>query len=350
MGTMSESPGPTAETPVPIQFRLVHVFYTMALLGSCLAVFGPCGVLPAIAILVFWGYVFRSRSRPRALLHACLIALLHCCLLGLLLPAVQTAREAARRAQCANNLKQIALALQNYHDVYGEFPPACITDKDGKPMHSWRVLLLPFLEQQVLYQQYRFDEPWDGPSNRKLLSRLEWGIYQCPNKPRGAGPASQWTSYVAVVGPRTIWAGARSRKLSEIRDGPANTVMIVEYHGGPIAWTEPRDLELSEALCVLNSPTPEEAGPHCSEDFFFEYFRGRQVAFADGAIRFFNDGLPQDVWSALLTVDDGAQLADLNWDVPSKDRRRPKLGNWFRLATFVLLTLWPLPWVWRKPK
>jgi hypothetical protein len=158
---MSESPGPTSAAPAPVQFRLVHVFYAMAELGACLAVFGGCGLFFGLAILASWGYVFNSRSRPQSLAKGCAVAfgvaLMGVCLGG---PVVLNSfghREASRRSQCMNNLKQILIALQNYHDVYGEFPPACIRDKDGKPMHSWRVLLLPFLEQEALYKQYRFD-------------------------------------------------------------------------------------------------------------------------------------------------------------------------------------------------
>ena len=95
----------------------------------------------------------------------CVVGVLMCggILVALLLPAVQASREAARRAQCANNLKQIGLAFHNYHDAHKTFPPAYIPDKDGKPMHSWRVLILPYLEQQALYKRYNFDEPWDSP-------------------------------------------------------------------------------------------------------------------------------------------------------------------------------------------
>src|SRR4051812_9073955 len=74
-------------------------------------------------------------------------------------------REASKRTQCKNNLKEIALALHNYHEAYGCFPPAYIADKDGRPMHSWRVLILPYLDEKPLYLKYRFDEPWNGPHN-----------------------------------------------------------------------------------------------------------------------------------------------------------------------------------------
>src|SRR5690242_17032670 len=93
--------------------------------------------------------------------------LLLCCTgvpFALILPAVQQAREAARRSQCKNNLKQIGLALHNYHETYGGLPPAFVADDQGRPMHSWRVLILPFLGEQALYNEYNLSEPWDGPN------------------------------------------------------------------------------------------------------------------------------------------------------------------------------------------
>ena len=86
-------------------------------------------------------------------------------LVGLLLPAVQAAREAARRMQCSNNMKQIALAMHNYEAVYKAFPPAYTTDANGQPLHSWRTLLLPYMEQQALYSQIDLNKPWDDPVN-----------------------------------------------------------------------------------------------------------------------------------------------------------------------------------------
>src|ERR1700690_1532678 len=99
------------------------------------------------------------------------------CLL-LMLPPVTDGRP-ARRTECKNHLKQLALAMHNYHDTYGSFPPAYIPDKNGRPMHSWRVLLLPFLEFGPLYDQYRFDEPWNGPHNREL-AKLPIALFHCP--------------------------------------------------------------------------------------------------------------------------------------------------------------------------
>src|SRR5690606_17767117 len=90
------------------------------------------------------------------LIVGAVVGLLFCggILVALLLPAVQSARETARRVQCANNLKQIGLAMHNYMDVNGAFPPAYLADSDGKPMHSWRVLILPYMEHRSLYDRY----------------------------------------------------------------------------------------------------------------------------------------------------------------------------------------------------
>src|SRR5262245_48949678 len=89
-------------------------------------------------------------------------------LVARLLPAVQAAREAARRMQSTNNMKQISIALINYNDVYGTLPPAVVSDASGKPLYSGRVLLLPFLEQDSLFNQFHKDEPWDSPNNLPL--------------------------------------------------------------------------------------------------------------------------------------------------------------------------------------
>jgi hypothetical protein len=90
--------------------------------------------------------------------------------------------ERARQVQCANDLKQIAMALHCYHQQYGMLPPAYLADATGRPMHSWRVLLLPFLEAQSLYDQYDFREPWNGPNNSKLLTKMPY-FYSCPSQP-----------------------------------------------------------------------------------------------------------------------------------------------------------------------
>ena len=106
-------------------------------------------------------------------------------LVALLLPAVQSAREAARRAQCTNNLKQIALAMHKYHDANNSFPKPAITDKDGKPVLSWRVAILPYIEQAELHNKFKLDQPWDSPHNKALLQEMPT-TYLCPSRSNAA--------------------------------------------------------------------------------------------------------------------------------------------------------------------
>lgn len=147
-----------------------------------------------------------------------------------LFPLIQTAREAAvaPAAQCP--LNQFQLALRNYHQTYGCFPPAYIADEQGRPMHSWRVLLLPFFECQDLYAEYRFDELWDGPNNRKLADKMPQ-IYHILSEP----PSTSMTNVVVIVGPETAFPGSKSTRDEEFRDGLDNTILLTEIAGSAIS-------------------------------------------------------------------------------------------------------------------
>jgi hypothetical protein len=176
---------------------------------------------------------------------------LGCLMSGLLLPAIQGARSAARRTVCSDNIRTIALALQQYHDAHGSFPPPYIADAKGNPMHSWRVLILPYLEQGNLYKQYRFDEPWDGPNNRQLHS-IVLSLFSCPSRPVNQ-PATD-TNYVAAVGPKTTFSENGFIRMSDILDGTSNTILLVEVHNSGIHWMEPRDLHMHQMPMAINPP------------------------------------------------------------------------------------------------
>jgi hypothetical protein len=186
---------------------------------------------------------------------------------------------AGPRTVCKNNIKQIALALHNYHDEYGCFPPAYIADRNGRPMHSWRVLLLPFLEFKPVYQQYRFDEPWDGPRNREIAA-LNLQIFRCPSDSNPEGD----TNYLVVVGPKTVFPGAKCVRISEITSGTTNTILLVEVAGSGIKWAEPRDLSIVEAARGIN--------PKLGLGISSHHEGGAQIALVDGSVRFFKDGAP----------------------------------------------------------
>jgi hypothetical protein len=328
------------------QFRIVHIIYIVTLMATSLATFGAGGLLPGGLVSIFWASVFTSRSRPKAFGIACVVILLGSCLASLLLPAFTSARESARYAMCAGNLRQIAVALHMYENSYGSFPPAYIAAEDGTPMHSWRVLLLPFLDAQGVYDKYSFDEPWNGPNNIKLLHSMP-PIYLCPSASLSDDEWNSCTSYVAVVGPHTAWPGTTPRRIPEITDGLPNTMLLIESNE-LVPWLEPRDLQLEEAVDSLAS-VDWAVAPHKTEDFFFQYSAGRCVAFADVSVRLVSNGLGREAWSEGLQVNDG-RLWDEDDFQSMLPARRPQLGNWIRLGVFFVLVLFPLPWVWLNPE
>jgi hypothetical protein len=153
-------------------------------------------------------------------------------------------KHMAREGGCAGNLAFIGLALQNYHAGYGCFPPAMISDKDGKPMHSWRILILPQLggkHGMEIYKRYNFSEPWNGPSNRKLANMIP-SIFRCPNQ-AAYQPGSVSTNYVAVVGRRTAFPGTETSGIGQARGCMMTSVLLVENCDSIINWMEPRDLD-----------------------------------------------------------------------------------------------------------
>ncbi len=163
----------------------------------------------------------------------------------LLWPVTTDSRDPARAAECRNNLKEITLALHYYHDKYSAFPPVFVSDAEGRPMHSWRVLLLPYLlysRRDDLYQRYRFDEPWDGPNN-SLLHGEQVAAYACPSD--GGAYQSRWTSYLAVSGPATMWRHDATIGFRVVKDRVEDTLAFVEVANSGIHWLQPRDIPLS---------------------------------------------------------------------------------------------------------
>ena len=146
-------------------------------------------------------------------------------------------RSAAARAQSMNNLKQISLALHNYHKANGSFPPAAVVNKAGKPMLSWRVLILPYIEQGVLYKQFKLDEPWDSPTNIKLLDKMP-RVY-AETVPTAA--KANETHYKVFVGNGAAFDLLRGAKFKDFEDGTSNTILVVTA-SAPSPWTKPDDL------------------------------------------------------------------------------------------------------------
>ena len=205
---------------------------------------------------------------------------LACLLVGGLLfaanPQFGDARPAAERNRCINNMKQLALGILNYEAAHGHFPPPYIADADGVPMHSWRVLILPYIGHQGLYDQYRFDEPWDGPNNSLLAQQMP-DVYRCPSD-RLPGQ-SVTTSYLAVTGKKTLWPTNHFRTVEEVVDGVKKTVMLMECDNARVPWMSPRDIAYDAVIQFLD--TGEGVGPSSNHE---TYGRGglSVCVYADG--------------------------------------------------------------------
>ena len=203
---------------------------------------------------------------------------------ALLLPAVQAAREAARRAQCVNDLKQIGLALHNYHSVTNGFPAAAITGKDGKPLLSWRVAILPYIEAQSLYDQFHLDEPWDSPHNKALIPKMP-KTYICPSF---ANVQPGTTTYKTFVGGGAMFDPTKPVGLQQVTDGTSLTIAVVEGKT-PVIWTKPEDIPFDPQA----KPSLLDAGSNHPGGF--------NVLMGDGSVRFIKNSIALQVFRALIT-------------------------------------------------
>jgi Protein of unknown function (DUF1559) len=159
---------------------------------------------------------------------------------------------------CQANLRAIGLALQAYHDDHGCYPRAYTTDASGRPMHSWRALILPYVGESDLFRAYRFDEPWDGPNNTRLARHVP-AIYQCRAHPH-PGPSS----YAVIVGPGTVFPGSSCVSASQIKDPRA--CLVVELGGAGIPWLEPRDLKLPPRPSISGNWQKDQEGAETDID------------------------------------------------------------------------------------
>ena len=212
-------------------------------------------------------------------------------LVALLLPAVQSAREAARRAQCTNNIKQIMLAMHNYHSATNSFPRD-YTDKDGKPLLSWRVAILPYIEQQELYNKFKLDEPWDSPHNKELLKEMPPSL-RCPDRVK-MEPFT--TSYRGFVGAGAMFETGQDIGIASITDGTSNTIAVVEASEA-VPWTKPADLPFDPQA----QPSLYGAGS--------SHPGGFNCGLADGSVRFFKNSISVIVFKALITRNGGEVIS-----------------------------------------
>lgn len=189
---------------------------------------------------------FISLRLPNVLEWLVVLAILGV-LLMLLLPPVTSSREGARSSMCRNNLKTIQLALLQYHERWGRFPPLKPVEGSDEFAVSWRVRILPELGHRDLYDSYKMDEPWDGPTNRRLAKK-------CPQELRCNSARSTDAAYVALLDSTADWNVGRPS--SEQVAGVPSFVILETDHSG-IEWMEPRDFQVQSLSFRLNDDAPQ---------------------------------------------------------------------------------------------
>lgn len=197
-------------------------------------------------------------------------------------------RDGAGRMSTGNNLRYLALALHNHHDHQETLPASMSVDDEGRPLLSWRVHVLQYLEEEALYREFRLDEPWDSPHNLALLPRMpNWYAHPLAD----ASTARYETHFQVIIGPGAAFEGQKRLRLKEdFTDDHAKTILVVEARD-PVPWTKPQDLPYSP-----HGPVPRLGG----------HFRGLFVAaMADGGMLQLEDSLDEQTLRALITRSGG---------------------------------------------
>jgi hypothetical protein len=199
-------------------------------------------------------------------------------------------RKASQQRECEGQLRRIARALHIYHDTYGSFPPAVTKNAAGQPMHSWRVLILPFLDGGPRDLDYRLDEPWDSPHNSRVTATTP-EVFRCPGNDRGAKFGT--THYLAIDGPQSVLNSQQPARLQDILDGPGGTMMVVEGRDPAAHWAQPRDLEIGRGTGF---------GP---DGMSSDHPDGFHAVMADGTVRFISYWTGAEGLRGLSTIDGG---------------------------------------------
>jgi type II secretory pathway pseudopilin PulG len=212
-------------------------------------------------------------------------------LAALLLPAVSAARNAARYAQVSNQMKQIGLAMHNYHAAYKQLPPAFAADSEGTPVRSWRVTVTPFAEEQYRWEQWNQDESWDSVANSQLHAPPPF-VFISPFDADQTGSVE--THVFAVRHPDGLMSGDPQVTFADAKDGLANTILAVYLPGLTTHWAAPEDITLEQLQAELGSASQQDSVI---------------IVFGDGAVRRITSPIDPATVEAMVTRNGGETVA-----------------------------------------
>jgi prepilin-type processing-associated H-X9-DG protein len=218
-------------------------------------------------------------------------------LVALLAPPKSYAGRAARRIQCMSNLHQIIIAVHNYASVNdGHMPPAGTEPYDL----SWRVQILPLMDQSALYRSYQRDKPWNDPANDEF-TKIWIKAYSCPSNPNLQDSQGRYyTAYALMTGTGTAFDGPKTLSLDDIAAGPGltHTMLMGEACGANIVWNEPRDIDVARERPGVNLPGKTRG---TSGGWLSTYHKAQvNVAFADGSVKSLSVDTDPEVLKAMI--------------------------------------------------
>ena len=214
-------------------------------------------------------------------------------------PVMEYSRAGSHRRKCAANLRKIGVALLAYEQKYGTLPPAYVEDKDGNRLHSWRVLILPFLgpEEKALHAEYNLGESWDSKQNMLVSEKIP-DVFRCPaDEPEQPSDANN-TSYLVVVGKGTAFPGATTVSRKQITDDQRQTIYVVEAKATSVLWTEPTDLQEGQQNLEIGA---DVGGNH---------HRGINVLFSTGEVRFLREDFDTRDLRSMATIGGNEVIAE----------------------------------------
>ncbi len=201
------------------------------------------------------------------------------------MPAITSARDAARKISCSNNIRQLGLAIMEYEQTFKMYPPAYTVDANGNRLHSWRTIVLPFIDQGSLYNQIDFSKPWDDPVNQRFHDMMP-EVYRCPSS-----QSTNTTPYQALVGPECIFTGSERTFLRDVTDGLANTILLVEAgNSAEVPWMSPDDIGPQEFLSLISSA-----------DGASQHMGGTHVVTSDVSVKFIGNQISPEILQSFMT-------------------------------------------------
>ncbi len=310
---------------------------------------GACALTTCV-LLAWWAWHGPPPSAGRKNVRTLIATLAFFALvLAGLLPMTHSIRgQHSGHIYCLNDLRQLSLAILNYEYENKHLPPAFIADETGKPIHNWRVLILPYIEQANLYETYNFDEPWDGPNNIKLLNQIP-SNFQCKHNLNSSRFTQDGTTtYKLVTGDGTAFVGAQTKSSADIADGTSNSLMIVEDFANPVPWTKPDDLTIDEVTEIFEGVNQRDRSPCCAHEIdshFKRVLQGNSTTCFDGSTHSLGPSCEPEKIRWLCTIADGHRMSIDDLNCGPQIIHKP--AAWAILASYVALLLLPC-WIFRR--